>query len=96
MLAPSGRLLIVDFGPHLIEALRSEHQHRRLGFDGAEVSRWLEALDLTVEAPVTLNNRSGRTGSALPVNIWLARDRRVVVDAPPRRAPAASEPVAFA
>ncbi|MGD1888849.1 MAG: ArsR/SmtB family transcription factor, partial [Cohaesibacteraceae bacterium] len=44
VLAPGGRLLIVDFGPHQVEALRSEHRHRRLGFDGEEVGRWLGAL----------------------------------------------------
>ncbi len=32
LLAPGGRLLIVDFAPHTLEFLRTEHAHRRLGF----------------------------------------------------------------
>ena len=91
VLAPSGRLLIVDFGPHRLEALRSQHQHRRLGFDGAEVCRWLEAIGLKVTRPTILNTGSGNDAAALPVNIWLAQDTRILIDPP-----AASAPVAFA
>ena len=32
VLAPGGRLLVVDFAPHDLEFLREEHAHRRLGF----------------------------------------------------------------
>ena len=32
LLAAGGRLLIVDFAPHSLEFLRTEHAHRRLGF----------------------------------------------------------------
>lgn len=91
VLSPSGRLLIVDFAPHSVEALRSQHRHRRLGFDGEEVGRWLEALDLRVDEPILLNNTSAKAGSALPVYIWLAHDTRVLVDPP-----SATTPVAFA
>lgn len=80
VLAPSGRLLIVDFAPHKVEALRADHQHRRLGFEGSEVSRWLDALDLAVGAPIRLENSAGSTGAALPVHIWLAHDKRVIAD----------------
>lgn len=80
VLAPSGRLLVVDFAPHKVEALRSEHQHRRLGFEGREVVRWLEALDLAVSEPIRLENVAGSTSAALPVHIWMARDRRVLAD----------------
>ena len=81
VLAPGGRLLIVDFGPHQVEALRSEHRHRRLGFDGEEVGRWLGALDMRVETPVTLGG-GGSGKSALPVVLWLAHDPRQIMDAP--------------
>lgn len=80
VLAPSGRLMIVDFAPHKVEMLRSEHQHRRLGFEGSEVVRWLEALDLDVSAPVRLENKAGSNGAALPVHIWIAKDKRVLAD----------------
>ncbi len=32
VLAPGGRLIVVDFAPHLCEMLRENHAHRRLGF----------------------------------------------------------------
>lgn len=80
VLAPSGRLLIVDFAPHTVETLRSVHQHRRLGFEGHEVVRWLEAMDLALDEPIRLENQDGSAGAALPVYIWLARDKRVLVD----------------
>lgn len=82
VLAPSGRLLVVDFAPHRLEALRTEHQHRRLGFDGDEVSRWLEALGLSVEPLCRLANAASSAQSALPVHIWVAHDRRIQLDAP--------------
>lgn len=80
VLAPSGRLLIVDFAPHKVEALRSEHQHRRLGFEGREVVRWLEVLDLAVGDPIRLENMPGSASAALPVHIWVARDKRTLAD----------------
>ena len=41
MLAPGGRLLIVDFAPHDLEFLREEFAHERLGFPDAQVRQWL-------------------------------------------------------
>ena len=35
VLAPGGRLLIVDFAPHELEFLREQYAHERLGFAGA-------------------------------------------------------------
>jgi len=32
---PGGRLVVVDFAPHALEFLRTEHAHRRLGFERA-------------------------------------------------------------
>jgi len=46
LVAPGGRLLIVDFAPHDLEFLRVEHRHRRLGFSDAEIERWLTAAGL--------------------------------------------------
>ena len=34
LVAPGGRLLIIDFAPHALEFLREAHQHRRLGQEG--------------------------------------------------------------
>lgn len=94
VLAPSGRLLIVDFAPHTVEALRSEHQHRRLGFEGREVVRWLEALDLSVGDPIRLENEPSSTNAVLPVHIWMARDKRMLAD--PINIDAIATPSAFA
>jgi ArsR family transcriptional regulator len=94
VLAPSGRLLIVDFAPHKVEALRSEHQHRRLGFEGGEVVRWLEAFDLSVGDPIRLENKPSSTSTVLPVHIWMARDKRMLAD--PIDIDAIATPSAFA
>ncbi len=89
VLAPGGRLLIVDFASHGIEALRSKHQHRRLGFDGAEVARWLEALDLQMDKVTTLKAPSDQRDESLSVHLWLARDQRALLDAPGVETPVA-------
>ena len=54
LVAPGGRLLIVDFAPHDLEFLRAEHRHRRLGFFDDEIERWLAAAGLGEVATVTL------------------------------------------
>ena len=41
VLAPGGRLLVVDFAPHDLEFLREEHAHRRLGFAAEAVTQWM-------------------------------------------------------
>src|SRR5215210_8628459 len=48
VLRPGGRLLVVDFAPHVLEFLRDEHAHRRLGFAPETVTQWLEAAGLDV------------------------------------------------
>ncbi|MBU1325820.1 MAG: metalloregulator ArsR/SmtB family transcription factor [Alphaproteobacteria bacterium] len=69
LVRPGGRLLIVDFAPHAMEQMRDEHQHRRLGFDDAEMRRWLAAGGLDA-APATVlpPDREGLT-----VCIWTGR-----------------------
>ena len=46
MLRLGGRMLIIDFAPHNLERLRSEHAHRRLGFADAEIAKWCRAAGL--------------------------------------------------
>ncbi|MEG1453827.1 ArsR/SmtB family transcription factor, partial [Brevundimonas sp.] len=66
LVAPGGRLLIVDFAPHNFEQLREEHQHRRLGFSDEEISGWLAQGGLQAAAPIILPpDREGLT-----VHIW--------------------------
>ncbi len=79
MLRPGGRLLIVDFAPHGLEALRGEHHHARLGFSHAQMKAWFDKAGLEIVEVKDLNPENDR--EALTVTIWLARDAR-----PPARA----------
>lgn len=65
-LRPGGRLVVVDFAPHDLEALRSEHAHRRLGFDDKEVTRWFRDAGLVPGQSVVLE------GDPLTVCLWSA------------------------
>ncbi|MEO0498909.1 MAG: metalloregulator ArsR/SmtB family transcription factor, partial [Pseudomonadota bacterium] len=51
ILAPGGKLLIVDFAPHQLEFLRAEHGHRRLGLRHDMLTEWSAAVGLELEAP---------------------------------------------
>jgi len=75
MLAPGGRLAIIDLAPHALEHLRDEHAHIRLGFSHQTLSEWLEKAGLVVEEVVDLKPAHS-AADALTVTIWLARDRR--------------------
>lgn len=77
LLTPGGRLLIVDFAPHTLEFLRTEHAHRRLGFRTDTVTAWLDQSGLDVEVSRTLAPPASDDGAErLTVSLWLGRDRR--------------------
>ncbi|MFZ5607997.1 MAG: ArsR/SmtB family transcription factor [Pseudomonadota bacterium] len=65
-LRPGGRLLVVDFAPHDLEFLRSQHAHRRLGFADGEVLAWCAAAGLQGKVATHLK------GGALTVTLWQA------------------------
>ncbi len=67
LVAPGGRLLIVDFAPHGHEFLRSQHQHRRLGFTDEEIIRWLESGGLAGSVQDSLPSADGE---GLTIKIW--------------------------
>ena len=46
VLAPGGRLLIVDFAPHELEFLRVQEAHERLGFSHDQIIGWLKDAGL--------------------------------------------------
>ncbi|QGM97158.1 ArsR/SmtB family transcription factor [Methylocystis parvus] len=79
VLAPGGRLLVVDFAPHHEEALRDKHAHRRLGFSEKEIAGLLAQAGLE-----TLFHRElapeAKEGAKLTVSLWLARDPRIIAD----------------
>jgi ArsR family transcriptional regulator len=70
IVAPDGRLIIVDFAPHKHEFLREQHQHRRLGFSDEEMGRWLADAELP---QVGLQALPPTRTDGLTVKIWAAR-----------------------
>ncbi len=66
VLAPGGRLLIVDFAPHDREELRDRDAHARLGFADEAMLRWLKEAGLKGRVAEHLE------GGALTVTIWIA------------------------
>ncbi len=70
VLAPGGRLLVVDFAPHELDFLREGQAHRRLGFAEHEVSQWCVAAGLTVQTVQSLPPDGA--DEKLTVLIWSA------------------------
>jgi ubiquinone/menaquinone biosynthesis C-methylase UbiE len=66
LLAPGGRLVIVDFASHDFEELRSIHAHARLGFADDMMQRAFAASGLALSGIETLE------GGRLAVKIWSA------------------------
>jgi ubiquinone/menaquinone biosynthesis C-methylase UbiE len=72
VLAPDGKLLIVDFAPHELEFLRSREAHERLGFTHEQVAGWLSDAGLTPKTVEDLRPKSDDRDEILTVTIWLA------------------------
>lgn len=67
IVAPGGRLLIVDFDSHDREELRTQDAHSRLGFSDAQIAAWFAAGGLTLAKTETLD------GGELTIKLWLGR-----------------------
>jgi ubiquinone/menaquinone biosynthesis C-methylase UbiE/DNA-binding transcriptional ArsR family regulator len=81
LVAPGGRILVVDFAPHSLEFLREQQAHRRLGFAPVQVAGWLDEAGL--DCPLNREIAPPKTGDEhLTVSLWLGQDRRVVTDWP--------------
>jgi ArsR family transcriptional regulator len=65
VLAPGGRLVVIDFEAHNLAELRAEHQHRWAGFAQQDVRDWLQAAGLAAEPVETLE------GGPLTVCLWV-------------------------
>ena len=72
VLAPGGKLLIVDFAPHKLEFLRESQAHERLGFAHDQVSTWLRDAGLIPKAVRDLAPKKGESTDKLTVSLWLA------------------------
>ena len=72
VLAPGGRLLIVDFAPHELEFLREAYAHERLGFAGPLVGQWLAEQGLEILETRDLAPDAKAQRDKLTVSLWLA------------------------
>ncbi len=78
-LAPSGRLVVVDFDAHHEEFLRTDFAHRRLGFALAEIEGFLADAGLVAQRATRVQPASSESGK-LTVALWLAEDPRILSD----------------
>ncbi len=83
ILEPGGRLLIVDFAPHDLDELRTEHAHRRLGIAAEQMTQWLARAGLSLVQHDVLPPPWRKEGTGLTVSMWLA-----TAPAPARNPPA--------
>lgn len=67
-LKAGGEMLIVDFAPHELEFLRTEHAHRRLGLSEAQMSGWARAAGMRVAKLTTFP--PARDAEGLTVCLW--------------------------
>ena len=65
IVAPGGRLAIIDFAAHDREELRDRDAHARLGFSDAQIAGWFAAAGLRMTANETMD------GGALTVKLWI-------------------------
>jgi len=83
LLAPAGRLSIVDFAPHSLEFLRAEHAHRRLGFRDETIVGWLQESGLDVGSTRTIEPTTDQSGQErLTVSLWTGVDQRPAAPVP--------------
>jgi ArsR family transcriptional regulator len=78
VLAPGGRLLVVDFAAHNREDLRTTDAHIRLGFEDETMAAWFKAAELGIDHVEHLE------GGELTVSVW--RGRKAGVPQRQRRA----------
>lgn len=75
ILAPEGKLLIVDFAPHQREELQIAHAHRRLGIATDQIASWLQRADLALLHHKILPPPASASATGLTVSLWLAEHR---------------------
>lgn len=89
-LRPGGQLIVVDFAPHGLESLRSEHAHRRLGFHDTEIADWCRQAgldDVSIQHLIPRPpDHDGPTGELLTVGLWAALRPTTADPRPPQNA----------
>ncbi|MDY8109972.1 metalloregulator ArsR/SmtB family transcription factor [Fulvimarina sp. 2208YS6-2-32] len=78
VLAPGGRLVIVDFAAHEMEFLRTDHAHLRLGFSEESLTAFIEGCGLEMRAVNHLRSGAAETGG-LTVTICIGQDPRLLL-----------------
>lgn len=73
LLKPGGEMIIVDFAPHDLEFLRTEHAHRRLGLSQSQMSGWAATAGLKVAAVREFPSQTNERG--LTVCLWRLSDK---------------------
>ncbi len=72
ILKPGGKLLIVDFAPHELEFLRTEHAHERLGFAADLIEQWMKIAGLKPGPSIELAPTASSPDQPLTVSLWQA------------------------
>ncbi len=73
VLRPGGTLLVVDFAPHKLEILHTQHAHRRLGFKSTEIGTWCTEAGLRNVQTQEFKAAGQVDGEALTVCLWTAQ-----------------------
>lgn len=83
VLKPGGRLVVVEFAPHTLEHLRTDHAHRHLGVSEQDLARWAEKAGLSVHSAKTFGAPGGEKGIA--VTVWCAGTEKAARETPGKR-----------
>lgn len=71
ILRPGGQVLVVDFAPHELDFLRSQHGHHRLGLRQSDMQDWANIAGLKLSAPKQFEPPASLE-QGLCVHIWKA------------------------
>ena len=97
-LRPGGLLIVVDFAPHQLESLRTDHAHRHLGFTDDEVANWCRQagfghLSATHLVPTTGQPGADQADDLLTVGLWTATRPEAPVEPGTASSPIAPESI---
>ena len=74
ILRSDGALILTDYDLHAIETLRTDHQHRRLGFSPNDIRTWLTEAGFVASTDCAIAGKTGAdTARGLTVRVWRAQ-----------------------